>query len=566
MQPIQTTTISWLVAVSVLTSVVASYSAFGFAERVASCKGGAQFGWLTGGAMALGLGIWSMHYLGMLAVRLPIEVLYHVPTVFASLMLAVLASFVVLIVVSRSQLTRLQIGIGSVLMGSGIGAMHYTGMHAMRCEAMHHYRYGIVVLSVLVAVAFSWLALWIGFSVRNQQRKREWIRLGGAAVMGLGIAAMHYTAMAAVTFLPSHMAYSTENTVHISFLGVWAVMLTTGMVLCGGLIVALFDRQVYEQLALDRDRLHAASESSLDALYICEAVRDGKGEIEDFIFTYLNRNVEKMVTIPIAALLGAKMCEVLPVNRALGLFERYKTVVNTGQPLVYEFRVVDKDVKSSWIRIQAVKLRDGVAITASDITSRKRSETQILHQAHHDPLTGLVNRALLDDRVEQAIERAKRRGGKAGIYLIDLDGFKQINDQFGHATGDGVLILAASRLKDSVRASDSVIRIGGDEFVVVVLDLNQMTDIEYCACKIVQALSEPMPVGGNMVQVTCSLGIALYPDSAVTVEALLSSADTAMYRAKQAGKNRFAVAMPEVVAEPTAKMAAPGIEALNRSE
>jgi PAS domain S-box-containing protein len=126
-------------------------------------------------------------------------------------------------------------------------------------------------------------------------------------------------------------------------------------------------------LRRERDRLSAAAESSMDAFFICEAVRTPEGEIEDFMFTYLNTNVEKMVSIPRDVLLRGKMCELLPINRTLGLFEEYKRVVITGKPYVAEFPIQAKNVTSEWIRVQAVRLEDGVAITASDITERRKA-------------------------------------------------------------------------------------------------------------------------------------------------------------------------------------------------
>ena len=154
MQALPTTDNYWLVLVSVLTSIVACYAAFSLAERMASSRGRAYFYWLASGATAMGAGIWSMHYLGMLSVRLPVEVVYHVPTVLLSLLLAVFAAAVVLVVVSRGQFTALHGTGGSLLMGIAIGGMHYTGMHAMRCAAMHHYQPLMVALSILTRCRF----------------------------------------------------------------------------------------------------------------------------------------------------------------------------------------------------------------------------------------------------------------------------------------------------------------------------------------------------------------------------------------------------------------------------
>lgn len=265
MTTMATTYIYWLVGVSLCMAIIASYAAFSFAERITVSKGRRFWGWLIGGALAMGLGIWSMHYLGMLAVRLSVEVTYHIPTVLASLLLAVVASAVALSVVSQPRLGLPQIAIGGVLMGAGIGGMHYLGMSAMRSSAMHHYNHKLVVLSLVVAVVFSWMALWISFFLRNDHVQQEWLRLGGATLMGTGIAAMHYTAMSAVTFMPGEMLYSPIGTVRVSTLGIAAVVLTTIFVLFGALLTAFFDRMTYQKLQSSHECLVAAQTALLQS-------------------------------------------------------------------------------------------------------------------------------------------------------------------------------------------------------------------------------------------------------------------------------------------------------------
>jgi diguanylate cyclase (GGDEF)-like protein/PAS domain S-box-containing protein len=299
------------------------------------------------------------------------------------------------------------------------------------------------------------------------------------------------------------------------------------------------------KLSDERDRLHAAAECSMDCIYICEAVRDHANEIVDFTFTYLNSNVAKMVSIPMERLLGGRMCELLPVNRTLGLFDLYKHVALTGEPLVHEFPVQDKDVRSNWIRIQAVKLKDGVVITASDITLRKRIEEQTVLEGQHDSLTALPNRRVLKDRIEQAMLRTNRQKQLMSVFVIDLDGFKMINDTLGHAAGDEALVIIAGRLRRCMRAADSVIRMGGDEFIVVMPELRHQADSEMRATLILDELSLPMTVADRSASVTCSIGIALYSGSALTAEELIHQADVAMYSAKRKGKNQFEVYVAE---------------------
>ena len=299
----------------------------------------------------------------------------------------------------------------------------------------------------------------------------------------------------------------------------------------------------------ERDRMQAFTESSMDAFFICRAVRDAEGCIEDFIFTYLNPSVENLISIPLDILLGGRMCEFMPVHRASGLFDMYCRVVDTGDPLAVEFAVADQDIKASWLRVQAVKLLDGIAITASDITLRKQQEGHISHLAHHDALTGLPNRVLMTDRISQAIERAKRYANRVAVIVLDLDDFKQVNDSFGHAAGDTALVCVAARLKAAVRASDTVIRIGGDEFVILMPDLSASAGAQLGARKILDSFDLPIDLFPDAYDVRsthmgASIGIALYPDDATTPEGLLQVADSAMYQAKRRGKQQFATVAP----------------------
>jgi diguanylate cyclase (GGDEF)-like protein/PAS domain S-box-containing protein len=300
-------------------------------------------------------------------------------------------------------------------------------------------------------------------------------------------------------------------------------------------------RSMEAMLREERDSLYAAAECSMDALYICKALRAPDGAIHDFVFTYVNRNAEKMAAMPRSALLGRRMRETFPARLTAGLFEKCKQVALTGEPLAQEAQFDKESINAAWLRLQIVKVRDGIAISASDITARKQDEARIIHAAQQDPLTGLPNRGLLRDRIGQAMERAKRFGGKAAVFMVDLDCFKSINDTYGHAAGDAVLVTVAVRLQAAVRATDSVIRNGGDEFVIVMADISEPRDIQSCADKILDSLQNNIEIDNHSIRATCSLGVAVYPDHAQTVAELLAGADTAMYAAKRQGKNQSSI-------------------------
>ncbi|MFP5227303.1 MAG: response regulator [Acidobacteriota bacterium] len=253
-----------LVAASVFIAILAAYAALDLAGRVTASRGAVRAIWLGGGAFALGLGIWSMHYVGMEAFRLPVRVLYDWPTVFVSMVAAVVASGVALFVVSRRKMSTLTAGISSVFMGAGIAAMHYIGMEAMRLPAMCHYNMRIVALSIVLAVVISFVALLLTFSIREQTASFSWRKSICAVVMGLAIPVMHYVGMAAVSF--TAMTLDPEDLRHaieISYLGVAGIGLVTTLILGFVYVSAMVDRRLSFQsmeMALAEQRHHAELE------------------------------------------------------------------------------------------------------------------------------------------------------------------------------------------------------------------------------------------------------------------------------------------------------------------
>lgn len=201
------------------------------------------------------------------------------------------------------------------------------------------------------------------------------------------------------------------------------------------------------------------------------------------------------------------------------------------------------EIYPEWLTINTVRNTRGEAVNYvgvfSDITKRKAAEKQMQFLAYHDGLTGLPNRELFFDRLEHAIAHAHRNRRMVAVLFLDLNRFKQVNDTLGHHVGDQLLQRVAQRLTASVREGDTVARLGGDEFTVVLESIGQASDVSCVARKIMDALSQPMQLDGHEIGVTTSIGISLYPTDGVQPEALIKCADTAMYLAKQDGRNNF---------------------------
>ena len=219
--------------------------------------------------------------------------------------------------------------------------------------------------------------------------------------------------------------------------------------------------------------------------------------------------------------------------------------IKEGADFQVDYRVVWPDGTTHWLanRGQVHRGSDGrahrVIGVAMDITDRKLAEQRIAHMAHHDALSGLPNRVLLRDRIEQAIAQAHRNSAQLAVLFLDLDRFKTINDSLGHELGDRLLQSVASRILVCVREGDTVSRVGGDEFVIVIPGVATSADASSVASKILEVLSAAFHLNGNDLHVSVSIGISLYPADGADAETLMRNADTAMYHAKDAGRGNF---------------------------
>ncbi|AYN16482.1 bifunctional diguanylate cyclase/phosphodiesterase [Pseudomonas monteilii] len=413
---------SSLVLISLCVAILASYTALDLTGRIATAKGRAAYLWMGGGALAMGIGVWSMHFIGMLAFSLPIDLGYDLALTAFSLLIAVLSSGFALWLVSQPSLPCLQLGFGALIMGAGIACMHYTGMAALRMLPGIDYDPTLFGASLLIAVGASAAALWIAFRLRKHTPYVRQIRGLAAVVMGFAIVGMHYTGMAAANFPEGSFCGALAGGLQGDSL-VYLVLITTLAVLAVALLTSVLD-----------------------------------------------------------ARLEARTAEL-----------------------------------------------------ARSLTLANQELTQL---ALHDTLTDLPNRTLLADRIEQAIAKVAEQGGCFALMFIDLDGFKPVNDAFGHHIGDLLLKAVAGRLRGHLHSQDTLARIGGDEFVLLV-ELQEPNDAMDVAVKQVNLVSRPFRVAEHDLQLSASLGIVLYPGNGQDQHELLRNADAAMYHAKSAGKNGY---------------------------
>jgi len=377
-----------LVALSVLIAMFASYAALDLAGRVTAAGGWTRAAWLLGGAGAMGTGIWSMHYIGMLAFILPIPVAYHWPTVLLSLFAAILASVIALYVVSRQKMGASRAVAGSVLMGAGIASMHYIGMAAMRLPAICQFNSFLVVLSVVFAILISLAALWITFHFRDEKNGIGREKLAGAVVMGAAIPVMHYTGMAAASFTPSGMPADLSHAVSISTLGTAGIAAVTFIVLGLALLTSWVDRRFAVQtLELQEKKLQRSEAYLAEAQGLSHTGSFGwrvsTGEIiwseETFrIFQY------DRTTKPTVELL---LQRVHPEDAAL-VKQTIERASQDGKNFEHEYRLLMPDGSVKHVHVVAHALSDesgSVEFVGAvmDVTVAKQAE-EALRQAQAD--------------------------------------------------------------------------------------------------------------------------------------------------------------------------------------
>jgi diguanylate cyclase (GGDEF)-like protein/PAS domain S-box-containing protein len=302
-------------------------------------------------------------------------------------------------------------------------------------------------------------------------------------------------------------------------------------------------------IADSEERYRTLFTSIDEGFCILEVIFDDDGSAVDYRYLEYNPAFEQQSGLVNA--LGRTIREMVPDIEPFWM-DLYGSVAVSGEPMRYEDHAQSM---GRWFDVYAFRIGEPhehkVAVIFNDVSERKRteaalreSEAQLHHRAHHDPLTGLPNRLLFEDRLRQAVAAATRHGRLLAVFFIDLDGFKLINDSLGHAAGDAVLEAVAERLRASLREVDTLARLHGDEFAVILPELSDLRDAERLAADLLVTLAQPIVVAGKVATMSASIGVSVYPRDGRDAGELVRASDVAMYRAKVGGKNDVRVFAP----------------------
>jgi diguanylate cyclase (GGDEF)-like protein len=544
-----------LVCLSVAVAILASYVALDLTRRSSEASSWRRRLWLAGGGVTMGVGIWSMHFIGMLALRMSMPVTYNDGLVTLSLVAAVMGASVSLAVVTRPHVSRRGVLSAAAFMGFAVAAMHYLGMASMQMAAVIHWQIALVLLSIAIGVAASLIALCllvrIGVSSNGFGFSR---RLAAAVLLGIGVAGLHYTAMAASTFtavmdqMAPHRGLSTNSLVLMLVLGA-GVMLA---VLLGGAAVDQRRAALASDLTIVVNISRELGRVGDTRARICQAIR----ELTTADYVLLSEPDElghRTVTASVGVAGGSGSSNVadgpsssassrsapesvtseLRDNDRIGLGLHH---LSGGASVLYEALMLD----GRPVGILAVGWRDRVrrvpdrtmtllsmvAAEGAVAIDRECLLSKLEYLARRDELTGLLNRRVLAEELARELAAAGRHGRPLSVVMLDLDHFKGYNDTHGHQAGDRLLSSAAAAWVAQLRSTDLIARYGGEEFIVILPDCS-LDDAVLTA----DSLREAVPGG-----VTCSAGVANLEgvDSAAQ---LIGRADHALYHAKASGRN-----------------------------
>ena len=490
--------------------VVAALTTFAVYSRALNSFGRARQAWIALNTVATGLGVWATNFIALLAFNPGLETTYHPAYSGLSLLIAIALTLPVGAIVLRQNVW--QVGVfGGLYIGAGISLVQISSLLAVRVPAQIAWHPSYMIAAVVVCMVFCSAALVIA-----RPSRRWWQRGLAALLLTAAVAVQQFVSTAGLEFLP--VQAPPTPSAGISKPEMTATVATIAMLLVGAaLSLAILDRSTQRQA---KRRLRELADAAGQGLVMCE-----NGMIKDANRAFLD-------------LLGLDREQYR--NRPLSAFvppEHRQAIEALGSER-QELELLTTDNARIAVEIAKRDMQDGqgsrCVYAVQDIRERKVAEARIRFLAHHDALTGLANRVAFHERLTERLDRAWTNDEQFAVFCLDLDRFKEVNDVFGHAAGDAVLIEMTRRITDAVGADELVARIGGDEFTIVSGPCDPAGAAAF-AERLVRSLGEVMTLKERRVSVNASIGIALFPSHGTSAETLLNNADVALYRAKAQG-------------------------------
>jgi diguanylate cyclase len=508
-----------LVGLAAVICLLASFTAISLLHHVRGSKGHMRTLWLAVSATSTGIGIWATHFIAMLAFSPGIPSAYNIALTVLSLVAAIVLTGVGLVVALNSKIPAAWLG--GAIVGAGIAAMHYTGMAAFEIEGRIIWDPVLVAMSIVLGGVIGALALPVGL----HSPSLKWKALG-ALTLTVAICSHHFTAMAAAAIVPDPTIEVSDAdalptgllAVAVFFASFVVIMLTLA-----GVAVDLRDRRRAE---LETDRMRGLANAAVEGLLVCDG---------ETIVT-VNDSFAALTGSAPDQVVGTALSQYLPDDET-----RARLFAEANSSIEGDLRKADGSYNPVELILRPVDFagRPHHAIAVRDVQARKNAEQHIRFLAHHDALTGIPNRSTFDVRLDQEIASAIASGHKLAVLCLDLDRFKEVNDLFGHATGDKVLQSAARRVGAVLDDGQMLARLSGDEFAILAPGLSNPAAAGRIAEAIIEALQTAGGTGEADAPISTSIGVALCPDDATDRHTLLTHADTALYRAKNEGRGTY---------------------------
>jgi len=509
-----------LVLVAGLVCFAGCFTTFRLYSRMRGARGVVRAAWLLLTGLVAGSSVWATHFIAMVAYTPGLKTGYSPTGTLLSLMIATLFMASGFAVASAQRSTTNDFA-GGVLLGLGVAAMHYTGMTAFVTQGQLIWEHATVGLSAILGVAGATAALVMAGAARTMKRQ-----LMGGGLLCLGIVALHFTGMSAITIIPDASIMVPDQLLSGGMLTL-AVVSITSMIILGGLGAVAIESQT-SRSALERIRR------------LANAAYEGLVVVQSGLINDANAAFCELVGADLSELVGRPLLgSILSLDDTAPDREGVRREGKI-QPLAGG-REIPVEVFSRLMDDGARMETSGLTVLAvRDLRERRAAEEKIRYLAEHDGLTGLPNRNSLQHRLAAALDRVEASGESLSVICIDLDHFKEANDQHGHLAGDAILVETARRLQSSVQAPSFAARLGGDEFIVVqVAGGDQPTAAAELSGRLIEMLSTPVSYEEQELTLGASLGVSLYPDDGRTTEALMANADMALYRAKESGRGVY---------------------------